>query len=335
MARLAGVSVATVSNVMTGRVKFSDETRERVEEAIRELAFHPEAAARHLKRRETNTLGILIPIMEGPGRLEDNPIYWDMVCAVEAEARALGYRVLVAQTTPDDDLAFVVERNLDGLIILGAYDDYLVFARARALGVPLVLVDSYVAGGAAQVRIDDYAGGRLVAEHLLGLGHKQVGLITGTLREQGVHFERYRGFRDALIQAGVPLQAKWTMEGPVSFQGGRDLGHRLLTQGERPTAVFASADNLALGVMMAARSGGLVVPRDLSLIGFDDIPLGGFAAPALTTVRQDTRRKGQEAVRLIMWARSGGDIQKKTVCVGIELVVRESTAAYAKRGSLC
>lgn len=327
VARLAGVSEATVSNVLAGRTKYSEDTRRRVEAAIRQLGYVPEAAAQHLKRRRTHTVGVLIPIMEGPGHLEDNPFYWELLTAVEAEGRRWGYRVLIAQTEPDDDLTFAVERNLDGLVILGAYEDYPVLTRARQIGIPVVLVDSYVQQDFLQVRINDYRGGYLAARHLIDLGHRRIGMITGTRKEHGVHNERFLGFHDALHDAGLEPHPGWVVEGPVSFEGGKRMAARLLALEEPPSAIFASADNLAYGVIMAAREQHITVPDQLSVIGFDDLPLSRFLVPSLSTIRQNTRRKGEEAMRLIVGAYSPGDgLQQTLIEVETELVVRGSTA---------
>lgn len=332
VAQLAGVSEATVSNVLRGRSKFSDNTREKVQEAIRRLDYVPQAAARNLRRRRTHTVAVLFPIMEGPGRLADNPFYWELVTAVESEGRQWGYRVLISQTEPDDDLSFVIEHNLDGVVILGAYEDYPVLTRAQHVGIPVVLVDSYVAQDFMQVRIDDYRGGYLATKHLIDLGHRRIAMVTGTRKERGVHSQRYLGYRDALREASIEPVSPWVLEGPVSFEGGKRMAEHLFALPEKPTAIFASADNLAYGLLMAARDHGVSVPAQLSVIGFDDLPLSQFLAPALTTIRQDTRRKGEEAMRLIVGAYSPAGVTQKLVEVGMDLIVRESTTPLDNAG---
>lgn len=326
VARLAGVSVATVSYALAGRDKCSEETKQRVVRAVRELNYVPQAAARQLKRQRTQTVGILVPLLEGPGRLEDNPFYWEFVSAAETEGRNSGYRVLIAQTAPDDSLEFVVERNLDGLVILGAYPDYPVLAKARELNIPAVLVDSYLEGDWLQVRIDDYQGGYLATRHLIALGHRDVGMITGTRRRRGVHYERYLGFRAALVEAGLTERTEWVLEGPVSSEGGSRMARRLLSAADRPAAVFASADNLAYGVLTAARELQVAVPEQLSVIGFDDLPLSRHVVPTLSTIRQDIHGKGVEAIRLIVRSYELGRVDPVVNQVGVELVTRDSTA---------
>ncbi|MGE5676001.1 MAG: LacI family DNA-binding transcriptional regulator, partial [Mycobacterium leprae] len=302
VAERAGVSVATVSNVLSGRRKFAPETKERVDRAIRELQFYPAAAARQLKSRRTQTIGVLFPGVDLPGDLAGNPFYWQLLSAIEAEGRGLGYRVMFAQVTPDDDLAFVLERNLDGLVILGAYAEFPLVERAVALGRPLILIDSYVERDCGQVRIDDYQGGYQATQHLIALGHRRIALVTGTRRQHGVHHERYRGYRAALAEAGL---MELVTEGPVTVEGGCDMASQLLRRTDPPTAIFASADNLAFGVLAAARELGLSVPGRLSVVGFDDLPLSSLVTPALTTIRQDTYEKGAMAVRLIDQAYAG------------------------------
>ena len=326
IARAAGVSVATVSNVLAGTGRCSAETRERVEAIIKELGFVPDAAARNLKRGRSGTLGVLFPTLGRPGRLE-NPFYWEFLSAVEAEARQRGYHVLMAQTELDDDLAFAIEQNLDGLIILGAYDDFPVVQRALALGVPVVLVDSYVDAPCLQVRIDDFGGGYLAARHLLELGHRRVGLLTGARRDRGVSALRAAGFRQALEEAGVTLPPAWDLECDVSFEGARRTAGDLLDSPDPPTGLFASADTMACGVLAAARERGVAVPSALSVVGFDDVPLAQYTAPPLTTVRQQTHRKGTEAVRLIAEGYVRGEWAPQVVQIGVELVARGSTAA--------
>ena len=301
VARQARVSHQTVSRVINGRESVTAETRERVLRAIRELEYVPSAVARSLSSNRTHTLGMVTTDVS-------DHFFAEAVAGAEAEARKRGYFLIIGsieEGSEDDErtyLRLMLERRVEGLIVAVprlrlADDDLLVDAAAR---IPTVLVASDVeVRGADHVDIDNRRGGLDATAYLVAQGHRIVATITGPLDWPSAR-ARLDGYRDALREAGlsadrrlVEVCADWGLE------GGRRAAERLLGSTPSLTAIFAQSDLLALGAIAVLRAHGLRVPEDVSVIGFDDIPVSSIFDPPLTTVRQPMREVGELAARLI------------------------------------
>jgi DNA-binding LacI/PurR family transcriptional regulator len=205
-------------------------------------------------------------------------------------------------------LARAVNRaTVDGVVAIGLSDDHPEVEQIRRAGVPIVLVDSTALPEHGSVEVDDVGGARAAAEHLIGLGHRDV-LVIGieppvasvALDPDGVTSRRLRGYREAFAEVGVRVPDEWVVVGPATIDGGVAALNRAWADGVRPTAVLAMSDAMAIGAMRALRDLRLTVPRDVSVVGFDDIDLAPHLDPPLTTVHQPIRRKGEEAVRLLL-----------------------------------
>jgi LacI family transcriptional regulator len=320
VAAKAGVSTATVSRVLAGVGRARPETVSRVLEAARELEYRPSEIARSLKRRSTQTLGLIITDIE-------NPYFPQLVRSVEDAARAAGYSVLLCNAADDPEreasyLDLLVDRRVDGLVIaassLGARQgDWLV-----APPIPVVLVNT--AAPEAQVPTimsDNEAGGRLVTEHLLGLGHRRFGYLMPPPRNVDAP-SRLAGVRRALREAGLGPDALQVARGEALVWGGEVAADQLLDTSPETTAFIAYNDLMAIGALRALRRRGRHVPGDASVTGFDDVALAAYVDPPLTTIAQRTEEMGRWAVERLVGEAGVGP---SSVQLPVDLRIRDST----------
>lgn len=330
VAARAGVSFTTVSHVLNGTRRVSDTSRQRVERAVSEIGYVPSALARALKTCETHVLGVLVPNIT-------NPFFAELTRGVEDAARGLGYSVFLCNCDdePGRQLGYVqslLSRRVDGLLLANSAAEASTVSEAlRQTPVPTVVVDRTVAGlDADLVRLDNTGGARLATEHLLGLGHRRIACLAGPLAFE-VSRARVAGWREALQAAGIEPAPGWLVEGPYHPAQGHAATLGLLANHPDITAVCAGNDLLGIGALRAAAERGVAVPRQLSVIGFDGIELGGFVHPGLTTVGQDIRRIGERAAAVLIErirrgaARHHGPVRELVVTP--ELILRESTGA--------
>ena len=318
VARKAGVSVGTVSRVINRNAAVRAEYRERVERAVRELDYRPNPFARSLRRQESLTFGLIVPDVT-------YPFFAELVKHADDLAALRGYCIVLGNSNNRGDIQqryidIFSERRLDGVLLVPSMD-----TRPRDLdgSVPVVIVDRGLKG--FPLFASDHRGGAETAvTYLIRLGHRRIACIAGpetlTLAQ-----ERVSGFRAAL--AALPKRQRPT--GQVRFTefdyvGGHNAALALLQGPARPTAIFANSDQQAIGALRAAADLGLAVPRDVSIVGFDDVPLATHLAPRLTTVRQDVRRIADLALQHLEKARTNG-IARRSVIVPTVLQVRESS----------
>ena len=326
----AGVSVTTVSHVVNDTRHVSAKGRERVEEAIRELGYVPNAMARSLKSNTTSTLGMLIPN-------SSNPYFAEIVRIVEDRCFGAGYTLVLCNT--DDEphrqsvyLQVLAERRIDGLIVVstGAGDDDSLVTQLHGLRIPTVLVDREIADPACDlVETAHMQGGLLAVRHLLSLGHKRIACIGGPVGVMPSE-QRIEGWRMALAEAGAtPDTDALLWRGGFTSQGGYEAMHAILRTEQKPSAVFVCNDLMAIGALRAAHESGVHVPDDLSIVGFDDIELSAYTSPPLTTVAQPKERIGALAVDMLLERVGGKRRDARKVVLQPELRVRASTARHA------
>ncbi|MGL6221589.1 MAG: LacI family DNA-binding transcriptional regulator [Lacrimispora sphenoides] len=304
VAEKAGVSIATVSYVInnTPSQSLSPETIKRVNDAIKELGYIPNLAARTLVNNKSNLLGVLIPQTEsGKELMFSNPFYGDFMSAAEYTARKSGYHIMISGADSGQTYAEVARtRGLDGVIVVGMNDDEEC-RQLKTLNIPVVLVDSYCeAAGFHRVSVDDMQGGYMATKYLLEKGLRKIAHVTGHVNDRGVNFLRHKGYEKALEEYGLNPEKSLLLSGEVSFEYGCEMGEYLAGMAERPDGVFVSADILAVGLCMGLRGRGVKVPKDISVIGFDDSLLSKTCDPPLTTIHQDVAAKGTEAVKLLI-----------------------------------
>lgn len=327
VAREAGVSTTTVSYVLNRRPgeTISAETCARVWAAVKSLNYIPNLSARSLSSRKSNLIGVVIPQTE-PGRefMFSNPFYGELLSAIEYTARVNGYHLLLSGTEADQNYVQIARtRGVDGIVIVGTYPSESL-KELKQMDIPVVLIDSYVSDDAFHtIGIEDKAGARLATEYLLGKGHRQIAFISGSLREYGVTFKRFEGYQEALKGAGIPLDAENVFSGTIGFDYGVSTAYRLVKRGAA-TAAFVTADVLGMGLIKGMHQLGKSVPRDLSIVSFDDVYLAQMCDPSLTTIHQDIGEKGRRAVEMIIESKDETPRRKKELILPITLIERAS-----------
>jgi DNA-binding LacI/PurR family transcriptional regulator len=326
VANEAQVPPATISYVLNNKESISPETRERVMQAIQKLNYVPNLSARGLAAKNSRLIGVVIPQTEESSMLMfNNPFYSEIIGSIEYGARVNGYHVLISGTNADDSyLRLARERNLDGIIIIGMYPDEF-YNELKKSQIPIVLIDSYCADHYFHsVQINDRYGAYIATKHLLDSGHRDIALIAGELKRNGVVEMRYLGYCDALKEYGVPVRSQLVFSGQVDFKSGMLQGERVAKSGLRPTAIFAVADIMAIGAIKRLSQLGVSIPGDISVIGFDDINVSQYINPGLTTVKQDIQKKGDTAVRIILGGIANSQAGKQEIILPLEIVERES-----------
>jgi LacI family transcriptional regulator len=323
VARRAGVSIGTVSNVVNRPQLVSAATRSRVQSVIEELGYVRDESARQLRAGRSRILALLVLDL-------GNPFFVDLARGAEEVAHHEGLNVITCDSGQRVDmeasyLAMLAEQRVRGVLLSPvdtASDGLEAFRRS---GIPYVFVDRKVpADEASSVSVDDVAGGALAARHLVETGHTRIAFVNGPPILAQCRDREY-GVRSALADSGVELSVLETAA--LDVPSGRDAGARLLGMSPRPTAVFCANDLLALGVLQAMVAAGLRVPAEMAIVGYDDIEFAAAAAVPLTSVRQPAKRLGRTAAELLVAETSGGDepVERRTVVFTPELVVRDST----------
>ncbi|MBB2986870.1 LacI family DNA-binding transcriptional regulator [Terracoccus luteus] len=321
VARLAGVSHQTVSRVINNASSIRPATRDRVLEAIEQLGYRPNTAARSLVRGRSGTIGIISTesTLFGPTSVHRT---------VDKAARDSGFSAssvtLASVTRGDFDAAVesLMQHAVEGIVVIAGHDDALEVARSRSAALPFVIVEGDLTRARRSVGVDNVAGARMATQHLLGLGHTEIAHVTGPL-DWAESRARSDGWRQAMVDAGLrPLEP---ITGDWSSASGYAAGRRLA---ENPdvTAVFTANDQMAIGVLLALHEAGREVPVDVSVVGFDDVPEAAYVIPPLTTVRQDFPAIGRAAIGMLTAAIAGEKMQKPSL-IDPELVVRRSTAS--------
>ncbi|HWM34372.1 MAG TPA: LacI family DNA-binding transcriptional regulator [Pseudolysinimonas sp.] len=321
----AGVSLSTMSKVLNGRPDVSAATRGRLEALLDQHGYLRRGAG-------GGTGGRLVELV-----FHELEAAWSMeiIKGVEDVAADHGMSVVLTRSgsrhSPDPDwVEGVLSRRPVGVVLVFSDlpPEYRAMLRSRA--IPFVIIDP--AGDPSpevpSVGSANWSGGLMATRHLIELGHTRIAAITGPEDMMCSH-ARIDGFRSAMTAAGLPIRTDWIRFGDFHTAGGKQHGHELLRSGERPTAIFAGSDLQALGVLEAVRALGLRVPEDLSVVGYDDIPLATWVSPRLTTIRQPLKRMAEEATRLVLQMAEAPLETVPRMDLATSLVVRESTAAPA------
>ncbi|WP_211207228.1 LacI family DNA-binding transcriptional regulator [Stackebrandtia nassauensis] len=330
MAEQAGVSMMTVSNVVNGNhARVSQETIGRVRRIAAELGYIPNASARSLAARSSRMIGLLIPAADSDS-LTISPHNMAILGQIERALRKRDYHLLLRGIAdPEEVTAALKSWDLDGAILLGFHEAELARISGPAVDAARVLaIDGYTQGPLISgVRSDDFAGARLAADHLLELGHRAIVFTGPPPAPSGVVRQRLDGFRQAFADHGSTWDE--TLLEPVdtnTHEHGRRLGLRLRADHPEVTAVFATADILAIGIMEGLAESGAAVPTDVSVVGFDDLDLCRYVTPKLTTIAQDITAKADTAVELLLRSIESEEHADQPVTLDVHLVRRDSTA---------
>jgi DNA-binding LacI/PurR family transcriptional regulator len=326
IALLAGVSHSTVSRALRNSPLIPESTAKRIQQIAREKGYSASAVARSLVMQKTQTIGVVVTSIA-------DPFNGEVVEGLEEAANQNGYSVILAtsQADPEREMAVVRsfrERRVDGIIVASSRVGSLYASALGEMQIPIVLLNNQSAGIFAHtVTIDNVDGGLRATHHLIQLGHTRIAYLGDRLGFES-DSERLAGYKKALRQARIPSKVNLLERGDGKMPGARQAAAKLLVLPPdlRPTAVFCYNDMSALGLMQAAEAAGLEIPRDLSVVGFDDLFFAGQLRPPLTTYRQPKREIGKRAMEQLLTLLRGESASDMTRIQG-ELVIRESTAA--------
>ena len=329
VARLAGVSRSTVSFVLnqTPGIAIGQETRERVLAAAAELEYVPNALARGLVSGEAKTIGLVV---SRAAHLRVDAFIPQMLYSLAKYSHAYGYRVLLETTDdasqPEAYLKLIRSRQIDGLIALNMRSDDRRVLSLLERSFPLVLLGSTPKG---QAEVDGVVSARKATRHLLQLGHRRVAHVAFAPEAYLATQDRLRGYRLALEEAGVPYDQALVRYADFSAESGYLAMQPLIA--ERPTALFAGNDTVALGAMAAILERGLRIPDDIAVVGYDDIPTAAYFAPPLTTIRTDPVEQAKLAVELLIRRIQGAPSDPPELPADLPLIVRDSCGAKARK----
>ncbi len=329
VAHAAGVSVATVSRALNGHANVAEAVRQRVQEAAQRLRYSPHGAARSLSSRSTQTIGVVLPDLHGE-------FFSELIRGIDAVARARGRHLLLSSCHGDPEQQGAALRamrgRVDGLLVMSPYADRAGFLEDNLpQPLPVVLVNTHQDTPLCPaLEVDNHAGAMAMVQHLLGLGHLRIAFIAGPQENYDAR-ERLRGFREAV--AARPGARGSEYPGQFDEASGHRAGQAILAAAERPDAVFAANDMMALGCLYAFAQAGVQVPAQIALAGFDDIPLARFVHPSLTTMRVSIAALGARAMeRLLVQVEAdagagAGQAEVDRQVLVPELVVRASSGA--------
>jgi LacI family transcriptional regulator len=332
LARLSGVSIGTVSRALNGYADVRPETRERIIRLAEELDYTPSASARTLVTQRSHVVGVFLDTGEGHPDLQ-HPFFHEVLAGVKETAGAQGFDLLLfSAAKPGNGYGThsYVKRcrhhNVDGVVLMGVDHNDEEVRRLTASTIPCVGVDVELEGRhAGHVSSDNVAGGALAVAHLAAQGHRRIATIHGPV-ETLAGLARLQGYRAGLTEAGLAYRDEYVRAGDFYVESGHRAAAALLALPEPPTAIVAASDLMAVGALRAAAEAGLSVPRDLSVVGFDDILLAAHLQPGLTTLRQDKTGLGTAAARALMQRIDGVEDAPVATTLPVDLVARGTTA---------
>ena len=326
VAERAGVSVATVSHVINGTRHVAPETAERVQRAMEELDYHPNAVARSLRTRKTQVIGVVVSDIT-------NPFFATLVRGAEDAALEAGYSIVVCNSdeTIEKENRYVQvlrRRRVDGMLLapVGGGENPAIQKLARQ-NVPFVCVDRRAAGVEADAVLSDNVGGAYTAtRHLIERGHERIGIVLGIPGATTTE-ERYLGYRRALEEAGIPVFEGLVAYGGYRVEGGREATAKLLAVDPPPTAIFSTNNLMTVGVLQELFHRKVVIPQEMAVVGFDDLEWAELVQPPLTAVVQEPYEIGRQAVRLVLAQLDKQDRRKEAreIRIPVKLRIRGTT----------
>ena len=323
-----GVSPTTVSNVIRGNAgRVSPEMIARINQAIEDMHYTPNLSARALVSSSSHIIGVinhLVPLESG-GFFQD-PFHGALLAGIEQTLRQQGYYMMMRTIDSETELLSLLNNwNLDGLILTGIFpsDFFEALLKQRT---PFLLIDSYVLDAVPQVRLEDRRGGYIAARHLLEMGHRRILFCGPPIYEHGVLRERYTGYCEALAEYGLSPRPEDVYGVEIGIDRSTALGRELARRDDY-TAIFATADILAAGLISGLNEAGKRVPEDVSIIGFDDLNIARLTSPQLTTVHQDVTRRGGVAAELLISHILRDPGARQSITMPVRLVKRQSVCA--------
>jgi LacI family transcriptional regulator len=326
VAKVAGVSITTVSRALNGYNDVNIETRKKIEQIAKELGYTPNMAARSLVMKKTKTLGLLLSGITRTSA-KDNFAY-EILCGMNDRAGELDYDLVLFSTTPKKQMAksykaLCKERGVDGVIIMGIRTDDPYLQEIVASPIPCVLIDIPLSGkNVGYVTSDNIQGAKCATAYLIEQGHRRIGMINGH-KHADVSIKRREGYKEALEQAGIPFDESLVVEGDFTENGAMEAAYKLLFTHPELTAIFCASDLMAIGAMQAVTKLGKRIPEDISIIGYDNIVLSEYCSPSLTTVHQNVYEMGYMATQMLIDMLEGRNV-KPHIVLNTELIIRNS-----------
>lgn len=322
VAERAGVSRSTVSRVLNNNGRVDPETKQKVLAAMKELNYQPSQVARNLRRKETNLIAVLIPCIS-------NPFFGSLVQGIEEVAVRKGYHVILCNMGEDpvrqmEYLRMLERKQVDG-VILTALRNPLEEVKSYLQYGPIVLASEYVEDDSLPaVIIDNIKAAEHAAEHLILKGHKRIGFINGP-EHIVLCRDRQKGYVQTLEKYEIPVSYDLIMYSDFTIEGGFQCAKQLLALKEKPSAIFAANDEMAVGVIQAVQEQGLRVPQDVAVVGFDNVQVSRVVQPNLTTIDQPIVQMGVQSMELLMSYLEGDVLEDKRIVLEVNLCIREST----------
>lgn len=328
VARLAGVSTATVSAVLNGNKRVSPRRAQKVREAIEALDYHADQNARSLRTGQTHVIGVVIPDVA-------HAFFAEVIAGAEEVASKIGYSFFLCNANEDPQLE---QRHLDMLfshrvdaVLIASCDSSIAYERPIMKRFPIVFFDRVPSAfRGSSVTTDNVAGGHMATRHLIERGHKEIAIIAGSLN-RSTHSHRFEGFRKAMQESHVAIRDEYCGTEGLDVEAAYNFTFSLLSGPEPPTAIFCTSNKLLRGCVRALQRLHLRFPEEVSIIGFDDFAWNETFHPAITTVAQPTRQMGREAMDLLLEKisarRAGREMAERNIVLQPELCVRESTAS--------
>lgn len=327
IADITGVSTTTISNVIHGHSnRVSEETIKKVNNAIRELGYVPNMSARSLASKNSCVVAFINHVItKNKGNMLEDPFHSTAVGAIERILTDNGYYLMLRTVrTTEELLSFLHNWNVDGLFLTGIfYDDF--FDALSSCKIPVVLLDSYVRHPEiCNVGLEDFQGTYLSTMHLIHKGHRRIGFATPRIRDGGVLQERFLGYKSALADAGISFDESIIFEYEMDTEESCREASDAIAAHPSLTGLVASADKLAVGIMSGLRHHGIRVPEDLSIVGFDDLPICSLVTPPLTSVHQDMQKKAEVAANFMLELLNGNTPSVTNIILPVSLTERES-----------
>lgn len=325
VAKVAGVSTATVSRTLMNPDKVSARTRQKVENAVLEVGYYPHNLAKNLRRNESRAILVIVPNIS-------DPFFTEVIRGIEETAAEHGYLVLIGDCKhqQQQEHAFInllITKRIDGMVLLGSNIPFDVSKEEQKNLPPMVMANEFAPElELPTVHIDNLTAAFNATHHLQKLGHKRIACITGPDNMPLCHY-RLQGYIQALRRTGGEILEEYIVRGDFTHESGAELAEILLTLPEPPSAIFCHSDVMALGAIWQARKMGLKLPEELSVIGFDNLNLAQYSEPALTTVKQPRYEIGRHSMLLLLEQLQGRWVSKGSRLLDAELIIRSSTCS--------
>lgn len=324
IAKYVGVSPATVSYAINGKKKISDETKEKINRAIKDLGYVIDNTARTLSTGKSHLIGLCLPLDVNKSSFMQNPFYVEFLSGLELGIVKYDYDIVIGvQENQEDFKNWAISRKLDGVIMIGTYPKK-VYEDIKKLQIPLVLIDVYeeYAKEFHNIRVNDEKATYISTEYLINNGHKKIGFV-GEISKSLVDYHRYLGYRNALKKYNIQYKNEYLYDGEATFESGLEIAEEILKR-NNITAIVCSSDIIGIGIIRKYLQMNKHIPEDLSIMGFDDIQDAQYLYPSLSTMAQDIRLKGQLAAEAIINDVKNQKVNNSMTELEAKLVIRES-----------